>query len=245
MLIGSYPRAPQTTYLNLYTSNDGLSWRYRGHLLKSGYAIANGDIVSIWGNTYLFKNNDGKYYLYYEIGANGGGTWETCLATCTDLFYENEDGTMGNWSHSSINPILPAGTYDISPELISRVRPGNVEIAKGEDNQPLKCDGKYYMYFHNVYTQGPQTTVPVTSSLMNIERAYSYDLEHWINEGIIYDNRNLPTVANGHNADHAICQFKGRTYLFYSTNVNADTQNEKIHYIIDDRPLHELLKLKG
>lgn len=228
--------------LDLYTSTDGVHFTWRGHLFQANNTIVakiNGvdTICTGWGNSYLIKDN-GTYYLYYECLIRG---WEICLATCTDLFVDQGDGFIGNWSQCQGNPIIPRTNIDNDPT--KPLKPGNPEIVKGEDNRPLRCNGKYYMYYHAMTgdDKGP------------IYRAHSEDLVNWVIEGKIFDNRDLPTLPRGTNSDHAMCQFKGRSYLFYTHDINnyegpnhtADLSAISIREMCDDRPLYELLDLRA
>lgn len=232
----------------LCTSEDGITFTYRGIIkgTKNGISdIGNGHSMLYLGNTYLFKDYDGTYYLFYEGYERNNPEhpdWEICLMTCTDLFVDNGDGTIGNWVQCAENPIIPSlkagakGNY-----YPGWTAPGNPEIVKGEDNQPLKYDGKYYMYYH---IQADQDNSHLTVN-SRIERAYSYDLVHWISEGSIIASRDVPEW--GDNSDQALCQFKGRTYLFYTVGVNSGIprhMTDNLRCVVDDRPLVEMLKIK-
>lgn len=231
----------------LRTSNDGITFTNRGIIkgTKCGVDdIGNGHTLKYLGNSYLFKDYDGTYYLFYEGLENDNPEhpkWELCLMTCTDIFIDNGDGTIGNWVQAPTNPIIPSLKQGAEGNLYAGVYgPGNPEIVKGEDNQPIKYDGKYYMYFHC-----QAGSIPSRDSVdVRIERAYSYDLIHWVREGSIIANMDEPDY--GDHSDHAMCQFKGRTYLFYTVGINSNNhRTDTIRYVIDDRPLIEMLKIKA
>ena len=216
----------------LYTSTDGINFTYRGVLFANGYEFVNGRAVTDFGNGYLIKEyGSGKYYIYVEYQATGIN-WEISLATCDDIFHDNGDGTIGDWVNSSHNPVLakPHANYFSGVSTA-----GIADFAKGVDNRPIKRNGKYYMYFHSTISQ-----------VSYIFRAYSYDLETWVNEGIIFDNRDQPSAGDetSGNADQCIIEFKGRTYLFYTWNINTSLYQPYIKYTIDDRPMSELLDIR-
>lgn len=210
--------------LCLFTSTDGLNFIYKGVLFEAGAQFGNNYSVANWGNTYLHKDHGSeKFYLYIEYQATGR-FWEIALAMCTNILAENIDGTIGNWTYPSVNPVIthyPGAA-------------GNPDLAK-IGNEPLKVEGKYFMYFHG-------STSDVSS---NIYRAWSTDLVTWHDEGIIFDNRDEASDGNvSGNADHCIIEFKGRSYLFYTWDINNPNRLPYIKYTIDNRLLHELLVLR-
>lgn len=217
----------------LYTSTDGINFTYRGVMLPDGYTLAENYTETDYGNGYLIKEyGSGKWYLYIESQASGTEEWRIDLVTCDDILHANEDGTIGDWEISSHNPVMrrPYASYNQAASTA-----GNPDFAKGSDNQPLKHDGKYFMYFHST-----------NQSIANILRAYSYDLEQWTSEGVIFDNRDQPSAGDetSGNADHCVIEFKGRTYLFYTWNINTQAYQPYIKYTVDDRPFYEMLGLR-
>ena len=224
-------------YFDLYTSTDKINYDFRGHLMSKYIDIGNGDRFDNLGNSYLLKTKDGTYYLYYE-GATHKSNWEICLMTCDDLYAKREDGFVGNWKQCPNNPIMPCTKKDFAGETTHVYC--NPEIAKGEDNQPLIVDGKYYMYYLSYFYKG---NIYYTT----LCRAFSTDLIHWTEEGTIFDNRDIPEggEARGDNGDQSLCQFKGKTYLFYTHNINSKGYSvPNIRYAVDNRPLEVLLRLK-
>ena len=213
----------------MFTSTDGVNFNYAGKLFDAGLEVADGINVVSWGNPYLIKNyGDGKWYLYYEYQATGH-PWEIALATCTDIMHANDDGTIGDWVQSDANPVLALDNY-------GGVRSaGNPDFAKIMDNSPLKHNGRYYLYYHSTW-----------KAQSNIRRAYSEDLIHWYDEGIILDIRDIPSGGDqtSGNADHCVIEYKGRTYMFYSWNINSGDYLPYIKYVVDDRPFHEILSLR-
>jgi len=220
--------------LKMYTSplSDGINFTYQGIPLAIGHDFGDGLEIDNWGNSFITKVDD-TYYLFIEGRQdNDGNFWDIYLVTCTDPFYDNGDGTIGNWQNVSVAPIVVGS--EIFPTSASAVACGNPDIAKGSDNRPIRVDGKYFMYFHST-----------AFSYSYILRAYSYDLIHWTYEGIMYDNRNKPTAGQNQssNADHALIEFKGRTYLTYTTDINTNL-TPHLMCMIDDRPFREILAMR-
>jgi hypothetical protein len=216
--------------LHLFTSTDGLNFTYKGKFFNANYDFNSGLTATSWGNTYLVKDYaTGTFYLYVEI-EHSGEPWKICLATCTDILHNNPDGTIGNWVVAGYNNPIIAPTQARGYKTA-----GNPDFVKSIDNRPIKCNGRYYLYYHSTY-----------NSKSNIARTYSEDLKTWINEGFIFDNRDIPSEGDNTsgNADHCIVEFKGRTYLFYSWDINATVYEPYIKYTIDDRPLNALLGLR-
>lgn len=59
--------------------------------------------------------------------------------------------------------------------------------------------------------------------------------------------RDVPTggEAHGDNGDYSLCQFKGKSYLFYTLNANSyGYGTTSIRYSVDNRSLDELMMLK-
>jgi hypothetical protein len=178
----------------------------------------------------MLKEND-VYYLYIEGRQNvDGNFWDVYLVTCTDPFVDNGDGTIGNWQNCAVAPVIQARNQFGTSGSIAF---GNPDIARGCDNRPIRIDGKWYMYFHST-----------ADNYSYILRAYSNDLVHWTPEFRLFDNRNAPTSGENQssNADHSLIEFKGRTYFFYTTDINT-ALDPHLTYMIDDRPFRELLKL--
>lgn len=228
--------------LFLFTSTDGINFTEAGKLFNA-HAIISGETVNDWGNPYLYKEpGSGKFYLFIEYEITGT-TWRISLAKCNDIFAQNQDGTIGDWE-TTTQPIIATPWVDIGggsagmtpvPAGGIPAGAGNPELAKGVDNQPVKVDGKYYMYFHST-----------KQNVSNILRAYSYDLETWTVENVILDVRNAPLAGDNTsgNADHCVTEFKGRTYMFYSWNINTQLYTPSIEYIIDDRRMRDVLAIR-
>ena len=218
--------------LELYTSVDGINFEYKGKLFLESTILDGTNPVVSWGNPYLIKNyGDGKFYLYIETQESNFG-WRIHLVTFDDFSTENADGTIGARTIYENNPIIQRPFDGISLNYQSA---GNPDFFKIEDNRPIKVDNKYFMMFHSGHL-----------SVAHLFRASSYDLIHWNIDGIMWDNRDQPSggdETNG-NADACVIEFKGRTYLFYTHDINQEEKGiEHIKYTIDDRPLSELLKL--
>lgn len=237
VMIGCSSTKRNSQFFDLYTSNDRLNFEYRGHIFATSMDIGNGEKFDNLGNTYLLKDDNGKYCLLYE-GATNASNWETCLMTCTNLFEPQENGFIGDWIQCDKNPILPYAKKNFlgeSPQIYS-----NPEIVKDEKNQPLKYNGNYYMYYLSAYYKG-------NVLYATINRSYSKDLIHWVEEGPVFDNRDIPDggESRGDNGDQSLCQFKGKSYMFYTNNINSKGYSKQnIRYTIDDRTLIELLKIK-
>lgn len=221
--------------LIMYTSplSDGLNFTYQGVVLEKGHNFGDGLTISNWGNSCMCKIN-GTYYLYIEgKDSENRNFWDTYLVTCTDPLEAQQGGTIGDWTNSSVAPIISGAT--LHPGVSSLVSVGNPDFAKGPDNRPVRdADGKWYMYVHST-----------ASSYSYIHRLSSADLVNWADDGIMYDNRNTPTAGQNQssNADQAIIEFKGRTYLFYTTDINTEL-DPHLAYMIDDRPIREILAMR-
>lgn len=224
-------------YIDLYTSKDRIHFEHRGHIVSTGDDLGDGFKYDNFGNSYLLRTNEGTFYLYYE-GAEHKSNWSICLMTCNDILEKKEGGYIGNWTQCAENPILPYSNKSFAgetPQLYC-----NPEIVKGEDNQPLIVDGKYYMYYLSYFYKA-------NTGYATINRMYSTDLIHWTEEGSMFDVRDVPTggEAHGDNGDQSLCQFKGKSYLFYTLNANSyGYASPNIRYTIDSRPLDELMRLK-
>lgn len=222
--------------LYLFTSVDGVNFTQKGKLFEAGVELSVGHPVVSWGNTYLIKEyGSDKFYLYIEAQSDKQ-SWVIHLVTYTNFDKENEDGTIGDAVINNSNPILVRplhGTGVLSEGAVQSA--GNPDFAKSMDNRPLKVGGKYYIYFHMTW-----------KGIANIVRAHSTDLKNWTSEGIIADNRDVPTGGNATsgNADQCIIEFKGRTYLFYTWDINNPNLKPYIKYTVDDRPLRDILKIK-
>lgn len=221
--------------LVLWTSHDGWNFTKVGTLLEIGDTInSGGETIGNFGNTFLHKDaGTGKWYLYYEIAKSVGAVgWEICIATCPDITAERESGKYGVWTQYADNPAFPAGLDTYTSRTTGK---GNPNIVCGLNNRPLKYNGKYYIYIHGNTSWGG----------VAIMRYYSTDLIHWTYDGIVYNNRDVPTAgetAPG-NGDHCIVEFKGRTLLFYTWDINDYPRPEYVKLTIDDRPILELLSI--
>lgn len=228
---------PDIEYMDLYTSTDKIHFEYKGHIVSTKDNLGTDFKFDSFGNSYLLRSQDGKYCFYYE-GAEHKSNWSICLMTCNDIFKKNENGFIGDWAQCLENPILPYSNKnfaDETPQLYC-----NPEIVKGEDNQPLLVDGKYYMYYLSYFYKA-------NIGYATINRMYSTDLVHWTEEGTMFDVRDVPTGGeeSGDNGDQSLCQFKGKSYLFYTLNANSYGRGEpNIRYTVDNRPLEELMRLK-
>lgn len=229
--------SPGVEYIDLYTSEDKIHFEYKGHIVSTADELGGGLRFDSFGNTFLLKAPEGNYYLYYE-GAEHKSNWSICLMTCHDLLKGGNSGFIGDWSQCRENPILPYADKNFAgetPQLYC-----NPEIVKGEDNQPLKVDGKYYMYYLSYFYKA-------NTEYATLNRMYSTDLVHWTEEGSMFDVRDVPTggEAHGDNGDQSLCQFKGKSYLFYTLNANSyGNGTPSIRYTVDERPLDELMRLK-
>lgn len=226
--------------LLLYTSDNGIDFTYRGVLFNDGYEFVEGDIVKAWGNTWLHKDyGSNKMYLYIESqcqkkeGAVDSEPWRIDLVTYTNIFEENDDGTIGDGQSSENNPMLYKPLSEFSNQYQTA---GNPQFFVGSDNRPVKVNNKYYMQFHSTHP-----------NIANLCRASSEDLEHWEFDGFMLDNRDTPTDGDdtSGNADACVIEFKNRTYLFYTWDINSTVHLPYIKYMVDDRPLHVLLGLRA
>lgn len=183
-----------------------------------------GDVIGIgvnggWnvvdvGNCFVWKEGV-VWYMIYEAHYGVGG-YGLGLATA--------NAPEGPWTGDAGNPILP---YPGSGEGF-----GNPEMPR-VNNEVIKHNGCYYLYFH-YDNAGPKR---------NLYRAYSADLHIWTIEGSILNSRIPPTAPGVSNGDPCLCQFKGKSYLFYMNNSNGGGVNIHDDMTVDNRPLSELLAL--
>ena len=229
--------ASDLEYMDLYTSTDKIHFELKGHIVSTNNDLGNGFRFDSFGNSYLLKTNEGTYYFYYE-GAEHHSNWSICLMMCKDIEKIGSNGYIGDWQQYEENPILPYSNKNFAgetPQLYC-----NPEIVKGEDNQPLIVDGKYYMYYLTYFYKA-------NTMYATLNRMSSVDLVHWTEEGTMFDVRDVPTggEAHGDNGDQSLCQFKGKSYLFYTLNANSYGYGQlNIRYTVDSRPLDELMRLK-
>lgn len=181
--------------------------------------------VNNFGNSFVFEDNGTWYLLIEASGEIPGWPYQIYLASCATF-----DGT---YTRVQTGPVVT----DINANAV-----GNPEIVMNGD-VPHKCDGKYYMYYHH----GVGYATPA------IYRAYSYDLITWVIEGPIVDGRAAPARSLWTNEDQCVCEFKGKSYLFYTNNANQYLDNDPapgvgedmhIDMCIDFRPMSEILRLK-
>lgn len=231
--------------LLLYKSTDGLNFDFVGKLFARGDELVDGKTVAAWGNPYLIRDaGTGRYYLYIELMNNQIGTeytpWVICLVSCTNLEYDrgtdsNNIKLTGNWSIYADNPIISAPYLSLREIKSNGHDVGNVDFLKKSDNRPYKVNGKYYIYVHSsLKTQ--------TGFTGKIARMSSNNLTSWDFDGTVFDNRVVPESGDNvsTNTDHCIIEFKGRTYLFYTVNINSNYE-QYIAYEIDDRPLRQIV----
>lgn len=236
------PRQNSGGALALYTSTDGIHFTLKGDLfanVDSNDVVLGADGYKIisWGNPYLVKEySTNKYYLYIEtqdyIDDLNSTPWRIHLVIFDDLTTQNVDGTIGRRTISDNNPVITKPFLRYSKNANGA---GNPDFFKGMDNRPVKVGNKYYMMFHSTHL-----------AIAHLFRASSYDLIHWDIDGIMWDNRDKPSGGDktSGNADACVIEFKGRTYLFYTHDINQTEKGiEHIKYTIDDRPMSELLKL--
>lgn len=219
--------------LKMYTSpvSDGINFTYRGIPFAIGHDFGDGLHIDSWGNSAITKIGD-TYYLFIEGRQSvDGNFWDIYVATATDPFVDNGDGTVGNWTNGAVAPILNGQAIWGGSTAIAC---GNPDIARGADNMPIRVDGKFFMYYHMT-----------ASSYSYIRRAYSYDLIHWVDEQAIFDNRKIPTVGENQssNADHSLIEFKGKTYMVYTHDINT-TRTPHLYEMVDDRTFREMLSIR-
>ena len=224
--------------LLLYTSTDGINFTYRGIAIKGGHSVGTYAVAN-WGNSFLIKDNaTGWWYLYFEFESNTIH-WAIAVAKSSNPASIQTDGTIGGWINAKEDLLFKPSMLSATPNN-AIFGSGNPDIVRGSDNMPIKCDGKYYMYYHGTCYQ---TGTHFNQS--NIMRAYSYDLINWTSEGVIFDNRDIPTAGDNSsgNADQCVIEFKGKSYLFYSWNINNAQVQPTIKTLIDSRGFYEILKL--
>ena len=226
------PRQNSGGNLELYTSVDGINFEYKGKLFLESTILDGTNPVVSWGNPYLIRNyGDGKFYLYIET-QESNFSWRIHLIIFDDFTTKNADGTIGARTIYENNPVIQKPYINVSKSLQSA---GNLDFFKLSDNRPIKVNNKYFAVFHSTHLR-----------IAHLFRASTYDFIHWDIDGIMWDNRDKPSGGDetSGNADACVIEFKGRTYLFYTHDINQEEKGiEHIKYTIDDRPLSELLKL--
>lgn len=249
--------------LKRYTTKDGISWSEPEQIILNGnvsfimhnnvnyingvyYLI--GATANSGGDLVMFTSKDGVNFEYkgkiWSSGINISTTgsiiptsWgNTYLVNCENKWYlyveMNRQGSA-IWETFVASSNSAISGYSISETPIFDHQCGNPDIAKGMNNMPIKANGYYFMYYHQSI-----------DGYSCIKRAYSRDLITWVDDGFVSNNRDIPTdgeQSHG-NADHCIIEFKGRSYLFYTWDINS-SHTQYVKYTIDDRPLHELLKI--
>jgi len=204
--------------LFLLSSADKINWTYVGDIMSAGNYSATWNLTNPC-NSFLWKEGT-IWYLIYGAFTDGAGPYKLGLATAPAI--------TGPYTNYAGNPIIP---FDA---VVSPSGDGRPVLATDENNQVLKVDGKYFMYYHH----------ELVSAGMSIRRAYSTDLHTWTVEGNIVDPRERPQEVGTSNGDICVCQFKGKSYLFYSNNVNGDNDPpEHIDALVDNRTFAELLRL--
>ena len=220
--------------LHLFTSTDGINFAYAG-LLFDDVELSDGYTPDYWGNSTLYyEPAEKKYYLYVESASvTTNVEWRIDLATCTDILHSNADGTIGDWVISDKNPMLYKPLKTWAPTSYNSA--GNPDFIKGSDNQPIRYEGKYYMQFHSTWMQ-----------IVHILRASTRTLDTWGVDGMMLDNRDTPSGGDttSGNGDSCIIEFKGKTYLFYTWDINNYPATPYIKYMVDDRSVSEMVRLK-
>ena len=205
--------------LFLMSSANKVAWTYVGDIMSTGNYGESWNVAGL-ANSFLFKVGS-TWYLIYEAVMVGGSAYQIGLATAPAI--------TGPYTNYEGNPILPVEGANVP------FGDGRPVIATDENNNVLQVNGKYFMYYHH----------DLTSATMSIRRAYSTDLLNWTVEGNIVDPREVPQEAGTSNGDICVCQFKGKSYLFYSNNVNGDNDPpEHIDVLVDNRPFAEILALR-
>lgn len=220
--------------LLLYTSTDGINFTHRGTALAANHKVGDYECKN-WGNSYLvYDYGSGYYYLYVEF-EDSTIHWSTAV-------FRSTNPINGSWVNAKEDVIIPPAYQGYNPKS-NRFGSGNFDFVKGMDNQPIKSNGRYYAYYHGSCYDAQGTRHYNQSNVM---RAYSYNLIDWIDEGVILDVRKRPTNGDNTsgNADHCVIEFKGKSYMFYTHDINNYPAPEHIHALIDDRPFSELLKMR-
>lgn len=198
--------------IHCFSSTDRINFTDLGEVV--GLGINGGwDVVGI-GNCFVWKEGAVWYMIYDAVVYNRG--WGEGLATAS--------APEGPWTQYASNPILPW-----NPAWGEGY--GNVELPR-VNNEVIKHNGRYVLYsqFDN---SGPRR---------NEYRLNSADLYTWTIEGSIINTRIPPVFPAISNNDIALCQFKGKSYLFHFNNANGGT-DQHVDMLVDNRALAELLAL--
>lgn len=200
--------------IHLYTSSDGVNWTDQGVIIS--YEGAGWESVSC-GNSFIWKE-DSTWYLLYEmrgITDSKGGVFNIGLATAPDVA-----GLPGTFTKYGSNPVIgnQAGL------LANPGSPGLVIL----NNTVTKFNGRYYCYFH--------------AAGYYFYRAWSTDLMNWTIEGVTLNGRVTP-LPGTQMGNPWVCEFKGKTYMFYANNGETGNEHQCVDMVIDNRSLTEMIAL--
>lgn len=132
---------------HLLISRDGINWEEKGDLT---ILTTKGDTIpGPYGTPSVYIEN-GKWHLFYE--RNDEGIW---LATSDDMM---------TWTNLQDEPVLGKGPEDYDSGAVA-------------NNQIIKHNGKYYMYYHG--TSDASWAEPGASSIWTSNVAMSDDLLNW------------------------------------------------------------------
>jgi predicted GH43/DUF377 family glycosyl hydrolase len=161
---------------HLLISDDGINWEDQGDLK---IITTKGDTVPGPYGTPSILIENGKWHLFYE--RNDEGVW----------IAESDDHL--NWTNIQDEPVLKKG-------------PGNYDSGAVANNQVVRFNGKFYMYYHGTSDAG--WSDPGASSIWTSNVAMSEDLIHWIK----YPKN--PVVEGDHSSP--VMVFNGEKYRLYT-----------------------------
>lgn len=201
------------TSIHLFTSTDKINYTDQGEKIGIG-GVGEWDHAGL-GNTFVWKDEDGLYKMFYDGVAAIGGYWKTGIATATSL--------LGPWTKYANNPVLSKTDRDVE----------GVEMFR-KNGKVLKHNGNYVAF--QAYGYGD-----LTGAFYQVEVLHSADLHTWVSDGLISSMYHYVTGYQSY-ADAAYCEFKGKSYIFMNPSNQVDSAY--IDVGVDNRPLIGLLGLQ-
>lgn len=123
----------------------------------------------------------------------------------------------GPWTKYAGNPVIASGVVGTGQPEMMRI-----------NSQPIKQGGQYVMYYAG-------------DGWNNIRRAKSSDLHTWVTDGDTFNNRDVHDLPYKTFEDFCLCEFKGKSYMFFAPSSQGGTHH--IDICVDNRSHAELLAI--
>lgn len=206
-----------TYYLYVTGASDTSAHLFTGsdkvHFADQGEVLGLGG-AGQWDDAHLgntFIWREGATWYMLYEASGGANPWYIGLATAS--------APGGPWTRYVSNPVIVGTGNGV----------GNPELPR-LGSTVIQSAGRYYQYFHGECVGGAGP----------VNRAYSVDLHTWTHEGAIDGIRVLHGAGYSY-GDHCLCQFQGKTYLFWSPSDQVSEAHMDV--AVDNRTLAELLAL--